>query len=161
MPRIDQMTAQMNKLSKKHPRYGFRRIRALEQAIETFGSPTLIRSDNGSEFIAAAISQHLSPGGIGTSYITPGSPWENPFIESFNGRLRDECLNRELLGSLLEARVILDDWRDQYNNVRPHSSLNYQSPMAFASSWKAKGSQLIEAISATAKRENCRAQVET
>ena len=136
-------------------------IRALDLAIESYGSPTLIRSDNGSEFIAKAISRYLKQGGIGTSYITPGSPWENPFIESFNGRLGDECLNRELFSSVLEAQVILDDWRDEYNNLRPHSSLKYQSPVAFASSWKEKESMLIEPVSAAARLDNNLVKAET
>ena len=68
---------------------------------------------------------------IKTIYITPGSPWENGHIESFHDKLRDECLNRELFGSLLEARVILESWRVEYNDLRPHSSLGYLSPSEY------------------------------
>lgn len=104
--------------------------------MDIYGVPDLIRSDNGPEFIASAMGRHLQTRNIGTNYIQPGSPWQNAYIESFNSRLRDECLNRELFSSLLEAQVILDDWREQYNKRRPHSALNYQSPEAFARSWK-------------------------
>ena len=70
--------------------------------------------------------------GVKTIYITPGSPWENAYIESFHDKLRDECLNRELFGSLLEAQVIIEAWRVEYNGLRPHSSLGYQTPNEFA-----------------------------
>ena len=116
------------------PRRSFRArdaIRTLEQAMAEFGRPGYLRSDNGPEFIAQALQQHLATRQIGTHYITPGSPWENPFVESFHGKLRDECLNRELLGNLLEARVILGDFQQEYNTVRPHSALQYRTPMAY------------------------------
>jgi len=70
---------------------------------------------------------------VKTIYITPGSPWENAYIESFHDKLRDECLNREIFGSLLEARVVIEEWRLYYNAERPHSSLGYQTPNEFAS----------------------------
>ncbi len=70
--------------------------------------------------------------GVETLYIKPGSPWENAYIESFHDKLRDECLNRELFGSLLEAQMIIEQWRDEYNELRPHSSLGYQTPREFA-----------------------------
>jgi len=81
-----------------------------------------IRSDNGPEFIAAEIQRWMSANSIGTIYIEPGSPWKNPYIESFNGKFRDECLMRELFTSLLETRVIAEDWRREYNEYRPHSA---------------------------------------
>ena len=104
--------------------------------IHTDGKPVLIRSDNGPEFVATALENWLKTFNIGTSYITPGSPWENPYIESFNGKFRDECLNREMFTSLLEAKIIVDDFVLEYNNVRPHSSLNYMTPNAFAQTTK-------------------------
>ena len=70
--------------------------------------------------------------GVETLYIKPGSPWENAYIESFHDKLRDECLKRELFGSLLEAQMIIEQWRDEYNELRPHSSLGYQTPREFA-----------------------------
>lgn len=96
------------------------------------GAPEHIRSDNGPEFIAVALKNWLSEAGCATIYIEPGSPWENPYIESFNGKLRDECLNREIFASGVEARVIIESWRMEYNMVRPHSSLGYLTPAQFA-----------------------------
>jgi len=90
-----------------------------------------IRSDNGPEFIAYAIQDWQEKAAIKTIYITPGSPWENGHIESFHDKLRHECLNRELFGSLLEARVILESWRVEYNDLRPHSSLGYMNPSEY------------------------------
>ena len=107
-------------------------IDILEVAIATFGSPKHIRSDNGPEFIAYAIRDWLSEQRIGPLYIKPGSPWEQAYIESFHDKLRDECTNRELFGSLEEAQVILEEWRKAYNESRPHSSLEYQTPEEFA-----------------------------
>ena len=107
-------------------------ITVLEAAIARYGVPEHIRSDNGPEFIAYAIGDWLAEAKIKTLYIKPGSPWENGHIESFHDKLRDECLNRELFGSLAEARVILESWRMEYNECRPHSSLGYQTPGEFA-----------------------------
>jgi transposase InsO family protein len=94
--------------------------------------PRCIRSDNGPEFIAAAIRQYLGSAGIDTLYIEPGSPWENGYAESFHGRLRDELLNLEVFANLGEAKALADHWRQEYNYVRPHSSLGYATPTAFA-----------------------------
>jgi transposase InsO family protein len=107
-------------------------ITVVESAMERFGVPTHLRSDNGPEFIAYAIQDWLKDKGVKTIYITPGSPWENAYIESFHDKLRDECLNRELFGSLLEARIIIEQWRVEYNGLRPHSALGYQTPDEFA-----------------------------
>lgn len=107
-------------------------ITVLEAAIARYGAPEHIRSDNGPEFIAYCIQDWLAGQQIKTLYIKPGSPWENGHIESFHDKLRDECLNRELFGSLAEARVILESWRMEYNECRPHSSLGYQTPGEFA-----------------------------
>jgi type I restriction enzyme M protein len=92
------------------------------------GVPEYIRSDNGSEFTAKAVRHWLSRIGVQTLYIEPGSPWENGFIESFNGKLRDERLNGEIFYTLKEAQVLIEWWRLEYNNIRPHSSLNYRPP---------------------------------
>lgn len=96
------------------------------------GAPRYIRSDNGPEFIARAIRQYLAESCVSTLYIAPGSPWENAYSESFNSRFRDEVLNRELFTSLLEAQVVCEDHRLEYNHRRPHSALGYQTPAAFA-----------------------------
>lgn len=92
------------------------------------GVPRYIRSDNGPEFVARAVKKWLAAESVGTLYIEPGQPWENGYIESFNGRLRDELLNREVFGSVWETKVFVEQWRLDYNNHRPHSGLDYQIP---------------------------------
>ena len=92
------------------------------------GIPEHIRSDNGPEFTARAVRRWLNRLGVKTLFIEPGSPWENGYIESFNGKLRDELLNREIFTTLEEAKVLIEQWRREYNQVRPHSSLGYQPP---------------------------------
>jgi len=107
-------------------------IETLRYLFELRGAPGWIRSDNGPEFIARALRQWLRDSGVGTLYIEPGAPWENAYSESFNSRFRDELLDRELFTSLREAKVLAEDYRLQYNHRRPHSSLGYQTPAAFA-----------------------------
>lgn len=104
----------------------------LKRAIEEHGAPEYLRSDNGPEFIAKAVQQWLAENRIKTIYIDPGSPWQNGFVESFHGRLRDECLNREQFWTRTEARVVIEDYRLEYNGFRPHSKLGYLSPTLFA-----------------------------
>jgi transposase InsO family protein len=111
-------------------------ITVVEAAMERYGRPEHIRSDNGPEFIAYAIQDWLKQKAVKTLYIQPGSPWENGHIESFHDKLRDECLNRELFGSLLEAKVLVEQWRIDYNTNRPHSSLRYQTPQEVADRWQ-------------------------
>ncbi len=106
-------------------------IRVVAAAMARYGAPAHLRSDNGPEFIAYAIQDWLKEKKVKTIYITPGSPWENAYIESFHDKLRDECLNREIFGSLWEARVVIEQWRLYYNAERPHSSLGYQTPAEF------------------------------
>lgn len=93
------------------------------------GAPQYIRSDNGPEFTAKAVRAWLGNLGIKTLYIEPGSPWKNGYSESFNGKLRDEQLNTEIYYTLREAQVLIERWRQQYNTIRPHSTLNYQPPV--------------------------------
>lgn len=100
------------------------------------GAPKHIRSDNGPEFVAKEIQRWLGQAEVGTLYIEKASPWENGYVESFNGKLRDELLNGELFLSLAEARYVIDAWRLDYNHRRPHSSLNWQTPAAYAASLK-------------------------
>jgi transposase InsO family protein len=90
--------------------------------------PAHIRSDNGTEFTARAVRKWLNKLGVKTLFIEPSSPWENGYIESFNGKLRDELLNRETFTTLEEAKVLIQQWRKEYNQVRPHSALKYQPP---------------------------------
>ena len=115
-------------------------ILVLEYLFALRGAPGYIRSDNGPEFIADAIKKWLSIESVGTLYIERGQPWENGYIESFNGRFRDELLNRELFHSLKEAKFIAEDWRMDYNNHRPHSGLGYKTPAEFAASCIASAS---------------------
>lgn len=114
-------------------------ITVVEAAFERYGRPRHLRSDNGPEFIAHAMQDWLRAQKIETIYIRPGSPWENGHIESFHDKLRDECLNRELFGSLLEAQIILEGWRQEYNDLRPHSSLGYKTPSEYAEAHRADG----------------------
>jgi len=98
----------------------------------TEGMPDFIRSDNGSEFTAQPLRDWLKALGVRTAYIEPGSPWENGYNESFNGKLRDELLNTEMFYSLKEAATIIEQWRNHYNHHRPHSSLRYRPPAPLA-----------------------------
>ena len=103
-------------------------IETLADAMLLHGVPEHIRSDNGSEFTAEKLRKWLSDVGAKTLYIEPGSPWENGYCESFNGKLQDECLKGEIFYSLKEARIVLEQWRVHYNTRRPHSSLGYRPP---------------------------------
>jgi putative transposase len=95
------------------------------------GAPRHIRSDNGAEFMAKAIRAWMTAAGLETLYIAPGAPWENGYAESFNSKVRDELLNAEEFGSVVEAKVLAKEWRQEYNQVRPHSSLEYRTPAEF------------------------------
>lgn len=107
-------------------------IGVLEWLFVLRGAPGHLRSDNGPEFIAYALQKWLQDRHCDTLYITPGSPWENPFIESFNGTLRGDCLDRWVFASGQEAQIVIEQWRQEYNHRRPHSSLGYLPPAAFA-----------------------------
>lgn len=106
-------------------------IAVLNRLVKERGAPTYLRSDNGPEFVAGRVKRWLAGADIQTLYIKPGSPWQNAFGESFNGRLRDECLNVEWFTNLAEAKVVVEAWRRRYNEERPHSSLKYQTPVEF------------------------------
>jgi putative transposase len=110
---------------------GVRVIRELECIMKKRGKPKMIISDNGTEFTSNAVIKWSMEQGISWHYITPGKPNENPFIESFNGRLRDECLNENQFSSLSEAKWIINNWREDYNYQRPHSALGYLTPREF------------------------------
>ena len=113
-------------------RINARKVRqVLSELIDIHGAPEHIRSDNGSEFIECNLRTWLAQNQIKTLYIDPGSPWQNGYIESFNARFREECLNREQLWTLSEARVVIKDWCWKYNNIRPHRSLGYITPLEF------------------------------
>lgn len=103
-------------------------LERLSWLMATRGVPGHIRSDNGSEFTAKAVRSWLKQVQVKTLFITPGSPWENGYIESFNGKLADELLAREVFDTLYEAKVLIERWRVHYNTIRPHSSLGYRPP---------------------------------
>ena len=107
-------------------------VNTLQYVFAVRGRPEHLRSDNGPEFVARRVQRWLKQAEVETLYIAKGSPWENGYVESFNGKLRDELLNRELFLSLTEARWVIDRWRLDYNHHRPHSTLDYQTPAAFA-----------------------------
>jgi putative transposase len=109
-------------------------IEALADVMLYRGIPENIRSDNGPEFVAQELRKWLAKVGTGTQYIEPGSPWENGYCESFNGKLRDECLHGEIFHSLREAQVVIEKWRVVYNTLRPHSALGYRPPAPAACS---------------------------
>ncbi len=105
--------------------------KALDQAMETYGQPMIITSDNGTEFTSNVFDQWAYRRGIQLDFVAPGRPMDNGFIESFNGKLRDECLNMHWFESLSEARAIIEQWRVEYNEMRPHSSLGNRAPAAY------------------------------
>ena len=108
-------------------------IEHLEELVTEQGAPMVLRSDNGPEFISDAVADWAGTR-TGLSYIPPGQPWRNGYVESFNSRLRDECLNINSFYSLLHARVVISDWKHEYNHERRHSSLGYRSPVEYARS---------------------------
>lgn len=107
-------------------------IAFLAGILQQRNTPVFLRSDNGSEFTAEAVQDWLAEKKVGPAFIPPGQPWKNGFIESFHDKFRDECLQREWFSSLLDAQVVIFDWRLHYNTQRPHSSLGYKTPAAFA-----------------------------
>ena len=118
---------------------GKRIVRVLERLVAIWGRPAMIVSDNGTELTCNAMLRWTTENGIAWHYIAPGKPMQNGYMESFNGKLRDECLNEHVFASLAEARRVIEAWRIDYNEVRPHSSLRYQTPEEFAAAWTASG----------------------
>jgi transposase InsO family protein len=111
-------------------------LEILSELVAARGAPRFLRSDNGPEFTGRIVQGRLRGRGVQTHYIDPGSPWQNAFGESFNDKVRDECLNREVFYSLEEAPIVVDEGRRHYNEERPHSSLGYQTPREFKAAWK-------------------------
>jgi putative transposase len=111
-------------------------VATLDKIARARGYPVYLRFDNGPEFVAHAVADWCRFNGAGTLFIDPGSPWQNAWVESFNGRLRNEFLNGQLFDSLLEAQVLAEDWRIDYNENRPHSAHGGLSPAAFAEAWR-------------------------
>ncbi len=112
-------------------------VAELDRLFDEHGRPQVLRSDNGREFIAASLLDWLAERGVATAFIEKGSPQQNPFVERFNGTMRDELLNGEEFDSLLEARVLIDAWVDEYNTLRPHRGLGMMTPHQFAASSRA------------------------
>ena len=130
---IDEYTRECLALEVGRKFTGEHLIETLTDLLAIRGVPRFIRSDNGPEFISKRVRSFLGSIDVETCYIEPGSPWQNGFVESFNSRLRDECLNCEEFGTVQEARVIIEQWRQSYNHRRPHSSLDGLTPAAYAS----------------------------
>jgi putative transposase len=110
-------------------------VEVLAELVAVRGAPQHLRADNGPELLAWALRDWCRLSGTRTSYIEPGSPWENPYVELFNGRVRDELLNIEELPSLTVAQVVVEAWRIEYNTYRPHSALGGRTPAEYAASW--------------------------
>ena len=140
---IDEFTRECLALDAARSFKGKDVVEVLRYLFAVRGCPKYIRSDNGPEFVSEAVQKWLRKTGVDTLYIAPGSPWENGYVESFNSRLRDEFLNRELFLHIDELRYVADRWRMDYNHYRPHSSLDYTAPAAFAAKCLEQGSATL------------------
>ena len=121
-----------------------RTVEVLEELVETRGeTPEFIRSDNGPELTSHALADWCRFSGTGASFIEPGSPWQNAYVESLNSRIRDELLNQELFHTLIEAQVLTEDWRIDHNQHHPHSALGMLSPDEFAAIWRRTGTTTV------------------
>ena len=140
---IDEFTRECLALDADRQFTGYDVVEVLRYLFAVRGCPDYIRSDNGPEFVSRAVQQWLNASGVDTLYIAPGSPWENGYVESFNSKLRDELLNRDLFLHIVELRYVVDRWRMDYNHYRPHSSLNYMAPAAFAAKCLEQGSATL------------------
>ena len=123
------------------------------------GLPNCIRSDNGPEFISIKVRNWLDDLGVATLFIEPGAPWQNGYVESFNSRFRDEFLNMEIFTSIKEAQLLATKWKEDYNENRPHSALNYMTPNSFAASREAVVSASLRSAPPTTSRQETRNQV--
>ena len=140
---IDEFTRECLALDAARSFKGKDVVEVLRYLFAVRGCPSYIRSDNGPEFVSEVVQKWLRKTGVDTLYIAPGSPWENGYVESFNSRLRDEFLNRELFLHIDELRYVADRWRMDYNHYRPHSSLDYTAPAAFAAKCLEQGSATL------------------
>ena len=128
---VDQFTRECPAIEVDTSITGQRVVRVLDRLRETHGLPQALVMDNGPEFTGKAKEAWAQRSGVRLHFITPGKPTENGYIESFNGKFRDECLNRHLFLDLADSRVMIEDWRTDYNQARPHSSLEYLTPLEF------------------------------
>jgi putative transposase len=131
MPIVDVYTKKCHRIEVDTSINGVRVCRVLDEVGEREGLPEVIMIDNGPEFAGKALDEWAYRNGVKLQFIRPGKPVENAYIESFNGRLRDECLNEHWFINLVQARKLIEDWRVDYNQVRPHSSLGYLTPEEF------------------------------
>lgn len=129
-------------------------LQVLERLVLQRSAPAYLRSDNGPEFVAQVVQRWVHKQQVQTAYIAPGSPWQNAYGESFNGRLRDECLNGEWFRNVHEARVVIETWRRHYNEDRPHSSLGYQTPRAFRLAYERQHGDQVDWSKPTALATN-------
>ena len=141
MPVLDEYTRECLMIDVSRSITSERVIRQMERLFQVHGPPGNLRSDNGPEFIAEALKRFLADQEVETRYIEPGAPWQNGYVESFNATFRDELLDREVFSTLLEAEVLSEQYRRRYNEHRPHSSLDYQTPAEYAA---AKREQTVE-----------------
>jgi len=132
LPVVDEYTRECLSIDVEHSITAEDVVETLASLFRQRGGLAFIRSDNGPEFVARAIKRWLEASGVRTLYIEPGSPWENAYSETFISRLGDELLKREVFADLLEAKVLVEDYRGHYNERRPHSALGYQTPAEFA-----------------------------
>ncbi len=132
---VDEFTREALVMHVAHNITADRTVIELEQLARARGAPAHVRCDNGPELTAHALRDWCRFTAAETAFIEPGAPWQNPFVESFNGRVRDELLDVELFSCLAEARVLVADWRDDYNRNRPHSALKMLAPTEFAAVW--------------------------
>lgn len=128
---VDEYTRECLAIDVRGSIRGTRVVEVLSKLASIRGTPKVLRSDNGPEFVSLAVLGWLERNGIDTAFIAPGKPWQNAFNESFNGKFRDECLNANWFRSRSEAVVLIEQWRREYNTQRPHSSLDYLTPAAF------------------------------
>jgi transposase InsO family protein len=139
MPVVDEYTRECLALEVERSITAKDAVRTLAALFDRRGEPAFIRSDNGPEFIAQAIKRWLAACGVRTLYIEPGSPWENAYSETFISRFGDELLKREVFAGLLEAKVLVEEYRSHYNHQRPHSALGYRTPAEFGASCESAG----------------------
>lgn len=138
LPIVDEYTRECLRLPVARQMKAVDVVERLRELVRERGAPAYLRSDNGPEFVARAVKEWLASEQVATLYIEPGSPWENAYVESFNSRLRDELLDREVFDSVAEARVLAEQYRREHNERRPHSALGYQTPREFALASRAK-----------------------
>lgn len=137
---VDEFTREVLAVEVKRSITADMTVQVLEELLQARGvAPTFIRSDNGPELTSHALADWCRFSGTGAAFIEPGAPWQNAYVESLNGRLRDELLNQELFHTLLEAQVLAEDWRIDHNKNHPHSALQMLSPDEFAANWRRTG----------------------